>query len=86
MQHFLQVESAGPASSGHISEILPPTQGGGSSLARGRSNEVGGEGKARREVGRKAPVTLQPRQLASGSPRPVCVGSGLGAGTDRVWK
>lgn len=35
MQHFLQVESTGPASSGHISEILPPTQGGGCSRGRG---------------------------------------------------
>lgn len=38
MQHFLQVESTGAASSGHISEILPPTQGG------GRACSPGGEG------------------------------------------
>lgn len=45
MQHFLQVESTGAASSRHISEILPPTQGGGSLLGRGRRDEVGGEGR-----------------------------------------
>lgn len=43
MPRFLRVERAQAASSGHISEILPPTQGGGSSPGGGR----GGSGRWR---------------------------------------
>lgn len=42
---------------------------------------MGGEGQARREVGRKAPpVPLKPGRFASGNRRLVCVGAGLEAG------
>lgn len=44
MQHFLQVESTGPASSGHISEIPPPTRGGDGSLQGGEEKRWAVEG------------------------------------------
>lgn len=49
MQYFLQVESTQPASSGHISEILPPTQGGGSSLQGGDGQWRDGAEGSRKE-------------------------------------
>lgn len=75
MQHFLQGESTQPASSRHISEIFPPTQGGGSSLQEGE--EVGGGGKMTREVRREAPITPKPGQLVYGHAGPVGVGVDL---------
>ena len=84
MQHFLQVESTGPASSGHISEIPPPTRGRRQLLARGRGEEVGGGGReGGEETGREAPVTLKPGLWACGKQRARLCWRGLGAG--QAW-
>lgn len=85
MQHFLQMESTGPASSGHVSEILPPTWRGGSSLQAGEEQRWAG-GKERRDVGREAPVPLKPGPFVCRNQRACSCPRGLETGQDRAWK
>jgi hypothetical protein len=78
MQHFLQVESTGSASSGHISEtFLPLGEEAGSSSQGGEKRwAVGGR---REGTGREAPVALTPGLLGvRGKQGPVCVGGAWG--------
>lgn len=81
MQHFLQVESTPPASSGHMSEILPPTWRGGEGR-RGR-----GVRKQRRGIGRKGPLLWTWGSWCVETGRPVCVGAAQGLnGADQEVK
>lgn len=81
MQHFLQVESPGPASSssGRFSELLPPTQGGGGSSCRASGG--GGQGGKRGGSSRKATVPVPAGQSVCGH-QPACLcWRGLETGT-----